>query len=380
MKFWTPEEIELLKNTYHKFSTIQEKLNTFPDRTLKSIETKAFKLNLKNIKIRQVATAIKNKKIGRDLTYENIKQIASKFLCKTDFYIQDTSAYTTAARHGWIDEICSHMKFNVISMPQLILRDVFEQLFEQKCKYNTRLVIKPHEIDIYFPELKLGFEYNGIAWHKKDTNPNFKYNLCKKQNILLITINEKLEAKKYYEKLEKYLREEIKIKLSSINKWLNSKYEASDIDSIIIDYKKYFMNKEDVKSICDSYSDYTLFKKENGPLVAKLSNFNLLELFTSHMKRLNTHWDDNKASDVISKYNILGDLIKNEFKCYCWIKKHNKSYLLNHLIRRKYWSEEEIKQIINRYDNIKNLKKENFNCYAWIKTHKRYDLLDKFYK
>ena len=33
---------------------------------------------------------------------------------------------------------------------------------------NDKTVIKPKEIDIYLPELKLGFEYNGIYWHNKN--------------------------------------------------------------------------------------------------------------------------------------------------------------------------------------------------------------------
>lgn len=33
--------------------------------------------------------------------------------------------------------------------------------------YNCRSAIPPYEIDVYFPELKLGFEFNGVYWHSK---------------------------------------------------------------------------------------------------------------------------------------------------------------------------------------------------------------------
>lgn len=379
MKFWKKEEIEYLIEIYPQLETTQEIGEKFKDRTIKSVREKAGKLKLKNTKIKKNVMTLRNKKMGRDLTYESIKELASKYLCKTDFFNNDNSAYITARRNEWLDDVCSHMKFNVISMPQLILRDMLEQLFKQNCKYNTRLIIKPYEIDIYFPELKIGFEYNGFTWHKNDIDSNFKYNLCKEKNILLITICEKLEAKKYYEQIERYLREEIKEKISSINTWLSSRYEASDIDSITINYKKYFMSQEDAKSICDSYSNYTLFKKENESLVAKLSRFSLLETFTSHMKKKNK-WNEKNASEMVSKYDRLGDLIKNNFGCYNWIRKNKKSHLLSELIRKKFWNEKEIKEIIDKYDTIKTLKTENKNCYQWIKSHKKYYLLDKFYK
>lgn len=52
---------------------------------------------------------------------------------------------------------------------------------------NDRNVIKPKEIDIYIPELKLGFEFNGMYWHAEDKKRHLeKLNLCTSMGVQLI--------------------------------------------------------------------------------------------------------------------------------------------------------------------------------------------------
>ena len=60
---------------------------------------------------------------------------------------------------------------------------------------NVRDVISPKELDIYIPDLKLAFEYNGLYYHssKFQTSPSDarnKFMDCEKQGIRLITIYE----------------------------------------------------------------------------------------------------------------------------------------------------------------------------------------------
>jgi len=59
---------------------------------------------------------------------------------------------------------------------------------------NSRQIISPYELDIYLPELKLAFEFNGLYWHsEKYLDKNYhlnKTNKCEGQGIHLIHIYE----------------------------------------------------------------------------------------------------------------------------------------------------------------------------------------------
>ena len=57
---------------------------------------------------------------------------------------------------------------------------------------NKKNIIKPYELDIYIPEFKLAFEFNGLWWHN-ELNKDKNYHLnktenCEKLNIKLIQI------------------------------------------------------------------------------------------------------------------------------------------------------------------------------------------------
>lgn len=56
-------------------------------------------------------------------------------------------------------------------------------------------IIKPHEIDIYIPSLKIGIEYNGLRWHSEEFGKDRHYHItktlaCEKKGIRLIQIFE----------------------------------------------------------------------------------------------------------------------------------------------------------------------------------------------
>jgi hypothetical protein len=71
-----------------------------------------------------------------------------------------------------------------------------KSIYKGKIKLNDRNIIKPKEIDIYIPSLKLGIETNGLYWHSEHNGKKSKqYHLSKtkcanQQNIHLIHIFE----------------------------------------------------------------------------------------------------------------------------------------------------------------------------------------------
>lgn len=69
-----------------------------------------------------------------------------------------------------------------------LIKDVYEGEIIQSYKLNNK------EIDVYIPDLKIGFEFNGVRWHSElflsnDYHKN-KTDLCEKNNIRLIHIFE----------------------------------------------------------------------------------------------------------------------------------------------------------------------------------------------
>ncbi len=65
---------------------------------------------------------------------------------------------------------------------------------EQPIK-NSRSIIQPYELDLYYPEKKIAIEFNGDYWHSEQNGKNQyyhinKYKLCKEHNIVLVSVFE----------------------------------------------------------------------------------------------------------------------------------------------------------------------------------------------
>jgi predicted GIY-YIG superfamily endonuclease len=67
-------------------------------------------------------------------TFERCKEEALKYDNKTNFILYSNGAYYAARKHGWLDEICSHMVF--IIRPKNYW--TFERCKEEALKYDTR--------------------------------------------------------------------------------------------------------------------------------------------------------------------------------------------------------------------------------------------------
>ena len=84
---------------------------------------------------------------------------------------------------------CHPKKFGAM---QKELEDYIRGIYRGEVLVNDRTVISPMELDIYLPDLKLAFEFNGTFWHSdglkgKDYHV-FKTELCHRHGIHLIHI------------------------------------------------------------------------------------------------------------------------------------------------------------------------------------------------
>ena len=81
-----------------------------------------------------------------------------------------------------------------ISGQEILFSEYLKEIYMGEILLNTKKIINPNELDIYLPELKLAFEYNGLFWHnelhRNKTYHRDKTDQCEKKGIKLIHIYE----------------------------------------------------------------------------------------------------------------------------------------------------------------------------------------------
>jgi len=321
-KLWTEKEIGYLKSNYSNMFNFE--LSKILNRSELSISTKANKLGLsKSQQHKSNCISRRNKMVGRNLTKEMLSDIAEKFKTKSEFQKKDPSAYSSARRMGILSEICSHMISKSFSIPQIILRDIVGKLYDtNNVIYNDRKVLKPYEIDVYLPEHKIGFEYNGKLWHQKNKNDNLKLKLCGEKNIKLLVIFEK--SRNYELDIKTQLIENINL--------LGVKITAENINNVKINnpYQSVF-DMEDLKKIVNNYSSFKEFYKKEYPIYLKISKMGMVDEFTKHMCCRRKKRELSEVIDKVNKYEYLTELINNDKGTYLYIKKNKLNHLLSHL-------------------------------------------------
>jgi hypothetical protein len=299
------------------------------------------------------------------LTYDTLKAIASKYKTKIDFIRGDEPAYQSARLKGYLPDICAHMTVMKFSIPQLILREITDSLLNTKASYNNRKVIKPYEIDLYYEEFNLGFEYQGIAWHLNNKNDLIKSEMIKQRKINVIYIYEYNGSRNY----EKDIKEQLINNLSLINSITNKKISKSKILNCKI--KNIYLelyNKEELIAIAKSYKLFADFYKKKQNIYRKLCKMGLINIATSHMKdkTINKHkFTEEYLISIVSTYNNLTDFRKNEPVIYKHIKRVKKNYLLINLKRKKMFTIDEVINTIKFHKTkhefiISNPKMYNF--------------------
>lgn len=370
---WTTNEIkkliELYPSNFNK--DIAEKLN----KTLSSINNMGYRLKLKKndlilSKRNEISNKTRIKNGGRDLTYENLKKIAKKYKTRIDFIREDGSAYNVARVKGFLDDICSHMTIIKFSIPQLILREITDSILNVKGSYNNRKIIKPYEIDIYYNDFKLGFEYQGIAWHNNNKNDVIKSKMANEKNIKIVYIQELKNSRNY----ENDIKEQLINNLFIINKMSNKNITKNDVESCVV--KNIYLdlyNKEEMLDIAKNYNSFVEFKTKEKSIYRKLLKIKLIDEATKHMvdKKINKlNLDDKYLKSIIAKYDNLTDFRNENLKLYKHIKRVKKDFLLDGLSRKKRFSINKIENLFKSYNNKTEFIKENPEMYRFIRRNK----------
>ena len=122
---------------------------------------------------------------------------------KVKYTNNKTNVTITCPKHGDFTQIpLNHLQghgcpicASTASIQENTLKAFFDRFTKDTFIYNVRNIISPYEIDIYCPDKKIGFEYNGLYWHNEINQPNINYHLhktelCCQQNIRLFHIFE----------------------------------------------------------------------------------------------------------------------------------------------------------------------------------------------
>lgn len=357
---------------------------------------------------------------GRRHTEESLRNIAKQYKTRSEFQKGDTGAYCSAKRKGkkFLNSICEHMISGSYSTPQLICKHIMEELLGVECEYNTRKIITPYELDIYFSDFKLAIEYNGKGWHYKEEvvdRDKVKVKLCHDKNITLIIITENnrdyesdvktqlilnldlinkstknnfserhiidIDCKHVYDFiLKRKDLDEIKDKISKCSsiKEFQNKYSAEynflrlnkKLDILDEIRKVEIYSDEELLERCKKVANYTDFIKEHHALYLRCRKKNLLLIATAHMKRckyLYRQHTNQELMDLVKNYNFKSQMKSSNTSLFNELKRRkildNVQYNLDFVYVHSKTAEKEdkIKKCFKeskKYDNYEDFKND----------------------
>lgn len=183
------ENIDTYKKSYEKTSI--EKYGVKHPWMNKDIHHKTIEHFYKDYKERII------KSIGGDFEFIGFEKGIStnlKFNCKkcnTNFDILTYQFYFRTNNSLNICTNCYPISENS-SITQIELYNFIKENYSGEIIQNEKNTIRPYEIDIYLPELRMGFEFNGVFWHSnkfKDNDYHLKkYNLSIENEVKLYTV------------------------------------------------------------------------------------------------------------------------------------------------------------------------------------------------
>lgn len=155
--------------------------------------------------------------------------------------------------------ICNPINSYYTSGYEVQLQEFIKSNYDGEIVLNSRNIIKPYEIDIYLPDLKLAFELNGIYWHNELYRPNNyhlnKTNLAKELGVNLTHIFEDDWVCK-----QDIIKSIILNKLNKISNIIN--FENCEIRMVDDKQSRTFLEKNHIDGFISSKIQIGLFYKD----------------------------------------------------------------------------------------------------------------------
>lgn len=127
--------------------------------------------------------------------------------------------------------VCNPTYNKYVSNLEKEIRNYIREEFNLELICNNKSIIKPKEIDIYIPEIRLAIEVNGIFWHTAEKGKGREYHQekvdrCKEKNIELVFIWED----EWYEHKQLIMNELTKLIIKKRSDKLEKKEKINDVN------------------------------------------------------------------------------------------------------------------------------------------------------
>lgn len=239
----------------------------------------------------------KTNKIKND--YSNIVDIiGTEYIVQCDcgeehqFTINSHNFYQRIKYKTTICTICNPIDKHISGL-EIEFVNFIKRVYDGEITLNDRNVISPMEIDIYLPELRIGFEFNGLYWHS-DKYKDIEYH----KNKINISNNKDIRLFHVYDDDWKYKKDII---MSDIKNLINPKLDK--IDSII--------------EINNNVSEF--YNNQNNLYEHLKSNINIIGVKDDNIVSMMNFKKNKNFYEIVrltgnDNFDILFDYFKNKYK------------------------------------------------------------------
>lgn len=150
---------------------------------------------------------------------------------------------------------CRYSRLVVSSQPEQEIANYISTFYTGKCIRNSKNVITPLELDLYYPEKKIAIEFNGDYWHsdlfKENNYHSNKFRICSENNILLISIFES-DWNNCRDAIKSYIIDSFNNILNSLsyaedNSYMNNNFPSRLLNTSGVIVEKFYYNRQNVK-------------------------------------------------------------------------------------------------------------------------------------
>lgn len=150
-----------------------------------------------------------------------------------------------------------HPEFLHYSKMEQSVYEYILSIYNGTCIRNSRDIISPNELDLYYPEKRIAVEFNGDFWHNVDHRGcqyhSNKYLKCKHNSILLVSIFES-EWLTNRDAIEKYLVDLFNNKSNqlsyTVDGYMNNNYPAPNVTTDDCIVSNFYNSKNSIVYTC----------------------------------------------------------------------------------------------------------------------------------